>query len=344
MINAGIVGATGYAGAELVSLLLHHPEVNISAIGSVSFEGQKLEDVYPAFTGLINLPLCSTAEVIANSDVIFLSLPHGHSQEIGKSAIEQGKKVIDLGADFRLKNEEDYTQWYGGTYTDKAIHDMSVYGLPELFSDEIANSSLIANPGCFPTASALGLAPLVKNHPIAANSIVIDAKSGVTGAGRNPTSTTHFPECNENLSPYNLGKHRHTPEIEQTLSVISGEPVLITFSTHLVPANRGILATIYANPVENIDINALYEEYATFYKEKPFVRLMPLGKTVTMAQVKHSNYCDISLHQDSRTGKIIIISAIDNMVKGAAGQAIQNMNIICGLPETTGLKMAPPAF
>ncbi len=345
MIKCGIVGATGYAGAELVRLLNAHPQARVAAVSSVSFEGKRLSEVYPAYLG-INDMVCGTAEDAADkSDVVFAALPHGLSQELAAQCISQGKAFIDLGADFRLESEDDYKQWYGGEFLDKDLHKQAVYGLPEFFRDDIKKTKLIANPGCYTTCVPLALAPAVVNGFVEMSGIIADCKSGVTGAGRGLSQGTHYPELNEGMHPYKVASHRHTPEIEQTLRKLSGQSsVKITFVPHLLPVNRGILATCYArlkDGVTKADIRAAYEEY---YKDEPFVRLLPDGMAADIHNVRCSNYCDVSVFTDTRTGTFIAAAAIDNMVKGAAGQAIQNMNIIFGLDETAGLLMTPPAF
>ena len=345
IIKVGVVGATGYAGAELVRLINAHPNAEIAAVSSVSFEGKKLSDVYPAYLG-INDMICGNADaVVEKSDVIFAALPHGLSQELGAKCIERGKAFIDLGADFRLESEDEYHEWYGGEFVDKELHKQAVYGLPEFFRDKIKTTKLIANPGCYTTCVPLALAPAVVNGLIETDGIIADCKSGVTGAGRGLSQGTHYPDLNEGMHPYKVASHRHTPEIEQTLRKLSGkDSVKITFVPHLLPVNRGILATCYARLKEGVtkeQIRAAYEEY---YKDEPFVRLLADGMAADIHNIKYSNYCDVSVFVDTRTGTFIAASAIDNMVKGAAGQAIQNMNIIFGLDETTGLTMTPPAF
>lgn len=342
--KVGIIGATGYAGLELVRLLSAHENVTLAAVSSVSFEGQPLEKIYPAMQGAIPFPLADENTVIDDSAVVFASLPHGLSEPLAVQCHQQGKILIDLGADFRLASEADYQQWYGGEYGELTLHQTAVYGLPELFRQEILSARLIANPGCYPTAIALGIAPLLQRDLIDPTQIIIDAKSGVTGAGRGLTQNTHYPECNENCAPYKIAEHRHTPEIEQTLSKVAGSSVRVTFVPHLLPVNRGILATIYLTPTQEISIEELQEVYRQIYQEEPFVRLKPCGTIATLKDVKYSNFCDLSIHQDPRTNRIIVVSAIDNMVKGAAGQAIQNMNLLCGFPETMGLTMLPPSF
>ncbi len=343
-IKVGIVGATGYAGAELVRLLSAHPNAEISAISSVSFEGQKLSDVYPAYKFLNDMVCENQDAVVEKSDIIFAALPHGLSQELGAKCIENGKKFIDLGADFRLESEEEYTEWYGGTFLDKDLHRQSAYGLPEFFRDNIKGKSLIANPGCYTTCSPLAIAPAVAGGLVSTKGIICDCKSGVTGAGRKPSQANHYPELNEGFHAYKVASHRHTPEIEQTLSKLSGEDVVITFVPHLLPVNRGILATVYADIKEGVSFEQIEKAYEDFYKDEYFVRLLPSGMNADIHNVKYSNFCDISIHHDKRANKLVACAAIDNMVKGAAGQAIQNMNIIFGLDEKVGLEIVPPAF
>ena len=344
MIKVGIIGATGYAGVELMRLLLSHPEVEIAAISSVSFEGKALSTVYPSFLSLCDMECGTGEQVVKLSDVVFACLPHGLSQELAAQCVTQSKVFIDLGADFRLESEEQYTLWYGGEYADKELHAKAKYGLPELFRDKLKGCTIIANPGCYPTSIALALYPALKSGMVSCEGIIIDSKSGVTGAGRGLTLATHFPECNEAFSPYKVAKHRHIPEIEQSLSEAAGTSIKVTFVPHLLPINRGILSTCYAKLHSGVDekqIRALYED---FYKDEYFVRILPAGTEANLKSVKCSNFCDISLHIDEHTGTLIAVSAIDNMVKGAAGQAIQNMNIAFGIDEKTGLKMVPLAF
>lgn len=342
-IKVGIIGATGYAGCELVRLLHTHPLANVTAVSSVSYEGKRLSDIYPSLKNIADMTLVNEDAVIAASDVVFTSLPHGLSETIARKCVDKGVKLIDLGADFRLSDESDYQQWYGLDYKEKELHELSAYCIPELHRKRITGKSIIGNPGCYPTSIALALAPLLTNNLINTNTIVIDSKSGVTGAGRGLTQMSHYPDCNEAFQPYKIAEHRHTPEIEETLSAIAGKEIKVTFVPHLLPVNRGIVSTVYANlNKENPDY--VYDIFQRFYANEKFVRILDRGTIANIKNVKYSNYCDISLHFDNRTGRVIIVSVIDNMVKGAAGQAIQNMNLLFGIDETMGLDFVPPAF
>lgn len=342
-VRAGIIGATGYAGTELLRILSHHPGVEITGISSVSFAGEELSHIYPSYRpGKYPRLLGSSDELMDECDVIFAALPHGLSQEPARQCVEKGIVFIDLGADFRLEKEDEYHEWYGETFIDKDLHGQAVYGLCELYREEIRSSFLIANPGCYPTSAALALYPALKAGLIGTDNIIIDAKSGVTGAGRTMTQNAHFPECNEAFSAYKAGRHRHRPEIEQTLSRCAGKPVEITFTPHLLSVNRGILSTIYCD--YDHDPALLRRCYEEAYEEELFVTVLTDGEYANIRNVKMSNSCHISLHFDRPRKKLILCSAIDNMVKGAAGQAVQNMNLICGFEETTGLTAIAPAF
>lgn len=343
-IKAGVVGATGYAGAELCRILTGHPDAELTAVSSVSFEGKKLSDIYPSYYQVCE-PVCGKQEeVVEQCDVIFAALPHGLSQELAAECDAKGKAFIDLGADFRLESEAEYQEWYGNSFLDPALHEKAVYGLPELFREQIRGKKLIANPGCYTTAVPLALYPALEAGLIEKDGIVADCKSGVTGAGRKMTQNTHYPELNEAFTAYKVAAHRHTPEMEQTLSKAAGTPVKLTFVPHLLPVNRGILATCYARLKPGVTMESLSRVYHERYDGEYFVRLLPEGRVADIKNVWYSNFCDVSLHLDSRTGTLVAISAIDNMVKGAAGQAVQNMNLAFGLDETAGLRLFPPAF
>lgn len=341
--KVGIIGATGYAGAELCRIIMGHPDAELSAISSVSFEGEKLSDVYPAYYQICDMVCETQEEVLDKSDIVFAALPHGLSQELADKCYSTGKLFIDLGADFRLTDEADYKEWYAGEFLNKELHEKAVYGLPEFFRDKIKGQKIIANPGCYTTAVPLALAPAIEGGYIEMTGIIADCKSGVTGAGRKPTQSNHYPELNENFYAYKIASHRHTPEIEQTLSMLSGEKTNITFVPHLLPVNRGILATCYAH-LKKGNAEEIKKAYEDYYKNELFVRVLKSGNTPNIKNVKYTNYCDVAVTVDDRTGTLIAISAIDNMVKGAAGQAVQNMNLCLGFEESAGLKLVPPAF
>ncbi|HBT20916.1 MAG TPA: N-acetyl-gamma-glutamyl-phosphate reductase [Peptococcaceae bacterium] len=339
MIRAGIIGATGYTGAELVRILYRHSKVEIRYLSSRSFAGEDISSVYPSLKGCVEKS-CeeqNLGRVCEECDVIFAALPHGHSVPIVKRALESGVKVIDLGADFRLKNPEEYERWYGLKHEAPDLLDEAAYGLPEIYERDIEKARIVANPGCYPTSIILGLAPLLKKGVIKTESIVADSKSGVSGAGRTPSEKTHFVECNENVSAYGVSGHRHRPEIEQELEKLAGNSVRITFTPHLVPITRGILSTIYAELDFDITQGEVRELYESFYQHKPFVRILPEGVFPRTRWVYGSNFCDINFYVDSEAKRITVISAIDNLVKGASGQAVQNMNLMFGFSEVEGL-------
>ncbi|TCO71060.1 N-acetyl-gamma-glutamyl-phosphate reductase [Marinisporobacter balticus] len=340
MIKAGIIGSTGYAGQQLVWLLKRHKEVEIIFLSSHSYTNLTFSDVYPQYDRFIE-DLCIDIHTAENKfsliDVLFIALPHGKSFDITKKALNLGVKVIDLGADFRLKSTEAYENWYGLTHGCSDLLAASIYGLPELYRENIKESNLIANPGCYPTASILALAPLLKEKLIDPNSIIIDAKSGVSGAGRKENIQTLFAECNESIKAYAVGSHRHTPEIEQEVSNIYGENIYLSFTPHLIPMNRGILATCYGNLKEKITQESLNKIYEDFYRDDYFVRMRKNFPETRW--VKGTNLCDLHVCVDERVGRVIVVSAIDNLMKGAAGQAIQNMNILFNINETHGLEL-----
>lgn len=339
VIRVGIIGATGYTGAELVRILSRHGRAEVVAATSRSYPGAPLWHVYPHLKGHVSL-VCedlNLPELVSKCDVVFTALPHGHAMEVAREVVRQGKRLIDLGADFRLKNPAVYEQWYGVTQTAADLLPGAVYGLSELYRDRIREAEIVANPGCYPTSSLLALAPLLRRGLVDPAGIVIDAKSGVSGAGRKLDLRSHFSEVNENVRAYGVATHRHTPEIEQELSTLAGVPVKVSFTPHLIPMTRGILATIYAPLIEEMTTAELLEIYTDFYRGEPFVRVLPEGTLPQTKAVFGSNHCDIGLVADARTRRVIVIAAIDNLVKGASGQAVQNMNIMFGVDETEGL-------
>lgn len=338
MIKASVIGGTGYAGQELLRILYRHPEVEVVSVGSRSFAGQPLKDIYRNYENVTDA-LCETAdmdELVEKSDVIFMALPHGIASNQVTEDVLKKTKIIDLGADFRLKDVDIYEEWYKVNHYNKALLKEAVYGLCELHREDIRGARLLSNPGCYTTCSILSLAPLLKNHLVDPQSIIIDAKSGVTGAGRSSDTAFSYCEVNESIKAYKVGSHRHTPEIEQELGLLSGTDLKLLFTPHLTPMNRGILALCYANLTTDMDEESLRQVYRDFYKDEYFVRLTE-DRLPETKWVKGSNYCDIGLKVDRRTGRVIVVGAIDNLVKGAAGQAVQNMNLMFGFDEKTGI-------
>lgn len=325
---------------ELVRLLCRHPDVELTVLTSQSYVGQPFWRVYPSLFRYVELECAdSTPELVAaEADVAFVALPHGHAMGVAAALLDKGCRVVDLGADFRFREKQTYEQWYRIPHTAPELLPAAVYGLPEWYRERIRTASLVANPGCYPTGALLALLPLVRAGWIDLRGIVVDAKSGVSGAGRVTTLTTHYGECNENLRPYSVPGHRHVPEMEQELSLIAQAEVRIAFTPHLVPMTRGILCTVYATPLRTVSATDILNLYRETYRDEPFVRVLPDGMLPQTKAVAGSNYCDLAAAVDARTGRVILFSAIDNLVKGAAGQAVQNMNIMCRLPETRGLE------
>lgn len=343
MIKASIIGSTGYTGYELVRLLSNHDEVELVYLNSRSYVGTRYSDIYPALKNIVDIE-CSDEDIVtiaSESDVIFLALPHGISSKMVTEEVLEKSVIIDLGADFRLDSKGDYEEWYKTEHFNPKLLEKAVYGLPEINKEAIKNTRLLANPGCYTTASILALYPLISTGIINPKSIIIDAKSGVTGAGRSLKLVSHYVEANESFKAYSVGKHRHTIEIEQELiKANSGSEIVLNFTPHLVPMSRGILATIYADLTVDITEKECLDIYNDFYRSAPFTRVIE-GILPEVRHVKGSNFCDISIVKDDRTNRVIIVSAIDNLVKGASGQAIQNMNIIFGFKEDMGLKNVP---
>jgi len=341
-IRVGIVGVTGYTGGELLRLLLNHPQAEVKKATSRSNAGKDVTLAHPNLKGQVDLieDDFDITSFVRDLDVVFLALPHGQSAAIAREIYGEDIKIIDLGADFRIKDADAYKLWYELAHPCPELLPESVYGLPEIHRDEIKKAKIVANPGCYPTSIILALAPLLKNDVIILDNIIADSKSGVSGAGKALTDITHFPNINENLLAYKVGNHRHIGEIEQELSLLGNSPVIINFTPHLIPMNRGILSSIYATPAAKVTQKDLDELYQEFYKDCPFIRIRDKNNLPQTKWVQGSNYCDIAPVWDERTGKILIFSAIDNLVKGASGQAIQNMNIMFGLDERAGLKLA----
>ncbi|MGI6124074.1 MAG: N-acetyl-gamma-glutamyl-phosphate reductase [Acetivibrionales bacterium] len=340
MLNLGIIGATGYVGAEIVRLLALRDDVKITTVVSNSFVGQPFSSVYPSLRGIYD-KVCDKLDidvVAQKADFFITALPHGVSTTVIPGLLEKGKRVIDHSGDFRFRDIKTYEKWYKVTHGAPELIDKAVYGLPELYRDEIKTASLVADPGCYPTCSVMGIAPALKNKVVSHQDIVINAVSGVSGAGRKSDLPYAFCETDENFKAYGVANHRHTPEIEQELSLLCGEPVMVSFTPHLAPMKRGMLATCYLNLINQelspADIHSIYEDY---YKGEPFVRILPLGQLPETKYVAGSNYIDIGIAVDTRMNKLIVVSALDNLGKGSASQAIQALNIMAGIDETKGL-------
>lgn len=338
MLKVAVIGATGYTGQELVRLLLGHPGVEITTLTSEKLAGKKFSEVFPAFQSKLDLSLeaLDVGKIASQAGFAFLCLPHQMAMETAQALRTQGLKVVDLSADFRLSAVEIYETWYGEHRCHELLKE-ATYGLPEIHRESIKTSSLVANPGCYPTSCILGLAPLLKKGAVDLKTIHCDSKSGVSGAGRTANEGILFCEVNEGLKAYNVGVHRHTPEIEQEVSRLAGQEVILSFTPHLIPMDRGILSTIYAQAKDKMDSGTLHKIYADFYLKEPFIRLRPLGTFPGTQEVHMTNFCDIGVHYDERTGRVVIVSAIDNLTKGASGQAVQNMNLMVDFPETQGL-------
>lgn len=338
MTGVAIVGASGYASRELVRILLNHPGAKVTVATSRQDEGTRLDALHPSLARRIDLT-CEPFDadrVAERAQVAFLGLPHTASMAATPALRQRGVRVIDLSADYRLTDPRVYADWYGHEHTDVDGLKSAVYGLPELYREKIPAANLIANPGCYTSTSILALAPLIAENLVERTGIIIDAKSGVTGAGRAPKPNFHFPEANENFSAYNVGRHRHTPEIDQVLSDVGraeGAPVEVIFTPHLVPMDRGILATIYATPRKPVAEHDLTDLYRGFYTHSPFVRVV--GGLPATKDSAHTNFFDVTLRVVR--GKIVVIACLDNLLKGAAGVAVQNFNLMFGHPETTAL-------
>lgn len=335
MTRIAVVGATGYSALELMKLLLRHPSAEITVATSRQEGSPPLASVHPALAGRTELRCenLDAEQIVSRADCVFSCLPHGLTSQFVPHLLQAGARVIDLSADYRLDCPSVYKQWYEEEHHDPERLGKAVYGLPELFAQRIVDAQLIANPGCYPTSAILALAPLIAAGLIESQGIIIDSKSGVSGAGRTPKLTTHFPECNESVSAYNVGRHRHTPEIEQILGTASGREVSVIFTPHLIPMDRGILSTTYSVPTGEVTESQLFDALRTFYAGQPFVRVvdhLPATK-----ETVNTNYCDVTVRLVR--GRVITISCLDNLIKGAAGAAVQNFNLMYGYPETTAL-------
>jgi len=335
MVRVAILGASGYSALELMKLLLRHPQAEITALTTRSTDAKHVGEVHPSIAGRLDLTLenLSPSQAAERADCIFCCLPHGASAAAVAELLPRGKKVIDLSADYRLNDAVEYEKWYGVKHPDAKRMPETVYGLPEIYRERIQRAELVANPGCYPTSAILALAPLLRAGAIIPKGIIIDSKSGVSGAGREPKAHLHFPECNENVTAYGVGTHRHMPEIDQVLSDVTDADVKVVFTPHLIPMDRGILSTCYAESTQEFSGDSLLDIFDEFYADEPFVRVsqaLPATK-----HVSGTNYCHITVR--SVRGRVVVFSAIDNLVKGASGAAVQNFNLMHGFDETTAL-------
>ncbi len=340
--KVGIVGATGYTGVELLRLLLRHPEVEVTALTSQKYAELPIDHVFASMMKSLSLK-CEALDVDRISkkvDFVFTAVPHRTAMEIVPSFLQHGKRVVDLSADFRFQDPAVYERWYQRHTTPEILKE-SVYGLPELHRERIREARIVGNPGCYPTGALIGLIPLVRKGIISLEGIVVDSKSGVSGAGRDVVLESLFCEVNEGVKAYKIFEHRHTPEIEQELSLLAGRGVRVTFVPHLIPMDRGILTTLYVRLKRRMSREEVAETFERDYAEEPFVRICPKGKVPNTKDVRGSNYCDIGIKVNEEDGRMVIVTAIDNLVKGASGEAVQNMNIMLGFPETMGLEVVP---
>ncbi|HDR7791871.1 TPA: N-acetyl-gamma-glutamyl-phosphate reductase [Bacillus luti] len=342
-MKVAIIGATGYGGIELIRLLEQHPYFSIVSLHSFSQVGECITNVYPHFQNVLvhTLQEIDAEKIEKEAEIVFLATPAGVSAELTPKLLAVGLKVIDLSGDFRMIDSSQYELWYKRPAAQKEVLKKAVYGLSEWKRSEVQNADLIANPGCFATATLLAIAPLVRGDIIEEDSIIIDAKSGVSGAGKSPTTMTHFPELYDNLHIYKVNQHQHIPEIEQMLAEWNSEMKPITFSTHLIPISRGIMITLYAKVKQEMKIEQLQKMYEEAYEHSAFIRIRTQGAFPSPKEVRGSNYCDIGVAYDERTERVTVVAVIDNMMKGAAGQAIQNANVLAGWEETTGLQHTP---
>src|SRR3954462_2789243 len=329
MVRVAILGASGYSALELIRILLRHPEVEITALTTRKTESPSVGEVHPSLAGLLHLKLenLSADEIAKRADCVFCCLPHGASASAVAELLPRGKKVIDLSADYRLKSAAEYQKWYGLEHADPGRLGKAVYGLPEIYRERIQRADLVANPGCYPTSAILALAPLLRACAFLPRGIIVDSKSGVSGAGREPKAHLHFPECNESVSAYGVGTHRHMPEIDQVLSHVADSEIRVVSTPHLIPMDRGILSTCYAEPTGEFDDNSLLNVIKNFYANERFVRVTSVLPTTK--QVAGTNFCDITVR--TVRGRVVVISAIDNLIKGASGAAVQNFNLMHGI-------------
>ncbi len=344
-ISTAIIGATGYTGIELIRLILGHPNFHLTIVASQNNAGQSLCEIHPFLQGLpesdIIIRKIDLIDIAEKCALIFLAVPHGTAMPLVATLLDQNIKIVDLSADFRLKDSATYSQWYTLKHLHPTLLSKATYGIPEIYESKIACTNLVANPGCYPTAAILGLFPVLKHRIIQTDTIIIDAKSGVSGAGRTPLKTTLFCELYNSIKPYNFGNHRHIPEIEQELSIIAQEAITVSFHPHIIPINRGILSTMYTVLKRPLSKNELHQLYINTWAKHPWIRVLPIGTLPETRYVQDTMFCDIGLHLSPCEQKLTIVSAIDNLCRGASGQAIASANLMFGLPVETGLSLKP---
>jgi N-acetyl-gamma-glutamyl-phosphate reductase len=340
--RVGIIGATGYTGVELLRLLVHHPEVEVTALTSQKYAGIPIDRVFPSLMKHLQLKCeeLNVDQISKKADFIFTAVPHKAAMEVVPLFHQRGKRIVDLSADFRFRDAAIYEKWYQ-KHTSADLLPESVYGLPELHREKIRNAKIVGNPGCYPTGALIGLIPLVKKRMISVENIVIDSKSGVSGAGRDVVLESLFCEVNEGVKAYKIFAHRHTPEIDQELSQLVQKEINVTFVPHLIPMDRGILSTLYVHLLRKMKTEEMLDAIQDFYRGEPFVRVYPQGKLPNTKDVRGSNLCDMGVMINESEDRAVVVTAIDNVVKGASGEAVQNMNIMLGFPETMGLDVLP---
>ncbi|WP_373895567.1 N-acetyl-gamma-glutamyl-phosphate reductase [Virgibacillus sp. CBA3643] len=343
MKNVAIIGGTGYGAIELIRLLHNHEYMHVKKIISQSHHGGQLTSIYPHLIDFVDDPLeeLEIESLKTEVDIVFFATPAGVSKELIPKLENSSLQCIDLSGDLRISSREAYLSWYGGEAAPQETLDNAVYGLSEIYRKQVKEARIVSNPGCFPTSALLGLIPALKEDIIAAHPIIIDGKTGVSGAGKTPTAMTHFSETNDNVQPYKIGAHKHIPEIDEYLSAAAGGAISTTFTPHLIPMTRGLICTMYGTLQGNMSTEEVIDSYKTFYQSNHFIRIRDNGEFPTTKDVYGSNFCDIGLHVDERTNQLIIVSAIDNLVKGASGQAIQNANLMNGWDEQHGLNVLP---
>ncbi len=340
--RVGIIGATGYTGVELLRLLLHHPEVEVTALTSQKYAGLSIDQVFPSVMKYLRLQCeeLNGDQISKKTDFIFTAVPHKTAMETVPAFLQRGKRVVDLSADFRFQDPTVYERWYQ-KHTAPELLKEAVYGLPELHREKIREARVVGNPGCYPTGALIGLLPLIEKGMISLETIVVDSKSGVSGAGRDVILDSLFCEVNEGVKAYKIFEHRHLPEIEQELSRLAQKKISVTFVPHLIPMDRGILTTLYLRLTQKWKTEEIWNVFQDTYEKEPFVRICPMGKLPSTKDVRGSNYCNIGVKVNEEDGRLVIVTAIDNLVKGASGEAVQNMNIMLGYPETMGLDVVP---